>query len=920
MPAWVLVTAAIGYLLLLFAIAWWGDRQQQRASRLSRSATVYALSLAVFCTTWTFYGSVGRASAIGLGFLPIYLGPTLAMTLGFVLLRKIVLIAKTQRITSIADFIATRYGRSQFLGGLVAALAVVVIIPYISLQLKAVSVSFELLSGGAALAAGAGPRPFLLDSAFHTTLLMAAFTILFGARQIDAAEHHPGVVIAVAFESVVKLVAFLAVGGFVAYGLFGGMGELFAAARARADIAPLLTAAPVIEDGGWVTSTILAMLAIICLPRQFQLLVVENLHEGQLRRAMWLFPLYLLLINLFVLPIALAGLLLLPGAGLDRDMVVLALPLAQGFEWLALLVFIGGLSAAAGMIVVETIALSTMVSNNLMIPTLLRRRLARAGPAQGEPRLPVLAIRRSAIVAILLLGYAYFHLAGSAYALVAIGLISFTGVAQFAPALIGGIFWAGATRRGAISGLSAGTVVWGYTLLLPSFARSGWLPERFISEGPWGMELLRPYALLGMEGLDPLTHALFWSGLVNIGLFVGVSLFDRAGAAERAQATAFVEAFQPADGMPRARGEWAGAPATGELTQLLRRLLGPERAAMALAEYARDRGLRLDPASPADAELILFAERLLTGVIGAASARVALASLTQGGAIGPAELMRMLDEASQVIEYSRRLEQKSAELERASAALQAANARLRELDQMKDDFLSTVTHELRTPLTAVRSLSEILHDNPDMELDQRQEFLGLIIKESERLTRLINQLLDMAKMEAGAVQWQVARVDLGSVVEEAVASTGQLFRDRGVAVRVAAPAEVPPIQGDHDRLMQVLVNLLSNAVKFSPAGTGLVEVALTVADGAIEVRVRDNGPGLPEADLDIVFDKFRQSGGALTDKPAGTGLGLAICRHIIEHLGGRIWAENGPGGGAVFAFRLPLAPRAQETVPLRAAG
>ncbi len=918
MPAWILVSVAVGYLLLLFAIAWWGDRQGDRAGRLSRSPTVYALSLAVFCTTWTFYGSVGRASTIGLGFLPIYLGPTLAMTLGLLLLVKIVRVAKAQRITSIADFIAARYGRSHFLGGLVAVLAVVVIIPYIALQLKAVSVSFELLSGTAAREVG--PQPILLDSAFYATLLMAAFTILFGARQVDTAEHHPGVVIAVAFESVVKLVAFLAVGIFVTYGLFGGLGDLFAQARTQPEAAALLTAGPVLEGTGWVTATILALLAIICLPRQFQLLVVENLHERQLRRAMWLFPLYLLLINIFVLPIALAGLLLLPGPGIDRDMVVLALPLAQGAEALALLVFIGGLSAAAGMIVVETIALSTMVSNNLVIPTLLRRRLAAVSQAQGGPRLPVLGIRRVAIVVILLLGYAYFHVAGSAYALVAIGLISFAGVAQFAPALIGGLFWSGATRRGAISGLSAGTVVWGYTLLLPSLARSGWLPDSFIPDGPWGIAMLRPYALLGLDGLDHLTHALFWSALVNIGLFVGVSLFDRPAAGERAQATAFVEGFGPATEAPRARAEWSGELATGELMRLLRRLLGPERADAALADYAASSGLRLQPEHPADAELIRFAERLLTGVIGSASARVALGSLSHGGAIRPAELMRMLDEASQVIEYSRRLEQKSAELEQASTALQAANARLRELDQLKDDFLSTVTHELRTPLTAVRSLSEILHDTPEMELEQRQEFLGLIIKESERLTRLINQLLDMAKIEAGAMEWQVARVDLGAVIEEAVASTGQLFRDRGVAVQVSVPPQVPTVQGDHDRLMQVLVNLLSNAVKFSPAGTGQVQVSLCVAQKYLEVSVRDNGPGLPETDLDIVFDKFRQSGEAMTAKPTGTGLGLAICRRIVEHLDGSIWAENAPEGGAAFTFRLPLAARGMEPAGACGAG
>ncbi|MCW8085722.1 sensor histidine kinase [Sabulicella glaciei] len=914
MPAWALVAIALAYLLLLFAIAWWGDRHARGAARgLVGSPTVYALSLAVFCTTWTFYGSVGRAASIGLGFLPIYLGPTLAMILGMLLLRKIVLVARTQRIASIADFIAARYGRSHALGGLVAALAVIVIIPYIALQLKAVSVSFELLTGLGQGTEGKA-RPFLLDTAFHTTLLMAAFTILFGARQMDAAEHHPGVVIAVAFESVVKLAAFLALGTFVVFGLFEGPGDLFAQARALPEMARLLTADPLLEDGSWITATVLALLAIICLPRQFQMLVVENTDERHLPRAMWLFPLYLLLINIFVLPVALAGLVLLPDPATDRDMVVLALPLVQGWTWLAVLVFIGGLSAAAGMIVVETIALSTMVSNNLVIPTVLRRRLAVLAPEQGgSPRLPVLAIRRVAIVVILLLGYAYFRLAGEAYALVAIGLISFAGVAQFAPALVGGLFWAGATRRGAIMGLMGGALVWGYTLLLPSFARSGWLPQGFLVDGPWGVELLRPYALLGLEGLDPLTHSLFWSALANIGLFVGVSLFDRAGRTERAQAIPFVEALHLGE-PPRARGGRTGTGlAAGELTRLLRRLLGRERARAALTEHAASRGIVLDPDEPADGELVLFAERLLTGVIGATSARVALTSLSQGGAMDPAELLRMLDEASEVIEYSRRLEQKSAELEQASAALRAANERLRELDRLKDDFLSTVTHELRTPLTAVRSFAEILYDDPDLDLAQRQEFLALVIRESERLTRLINQLLDMAKIEAGAVDWQVTRVDLRAVVEEAVASTGQIFRDNGVVVATRLPPEVPPVQGDHDRLMQVLVNLLANAAKFAPARTGRVEVTLDVGLDWIELAVRDNGRGIPAGDLEAIFDKFRQSGEVMTDRPAGTGLGLSICRRIVEHVGGRIWAESRPGEGATFRVRLPVAaPAAQD--------
>jgi signal transduction histidine kinase len=416
--------------------------------------------------------------------------------------------------------------------------------------------------------------------------------------------------------------------------------------------------------------------------------------------------------------------------------------------------------------------------------------------------------------------------------------------------------------------------------------------------------LLRPYALFGLEGLDSLTHCLFWSGLFNIGLFVAVSLFDRPTVSERSQAVAFAEPYGQGDRSPFVRAEWTGAIQIGDLHGLVTRLLGPDRADAALSDYSAQRGARLDPRQRVDGDLLRFVERLLTGVIGAASARVALTSLIHGR-IGSSEVMTILDEATQVIEYSRTLEHKSAELELASAALKAANERLQELDRLKDDFLSTVTHELRTPLTAVRSLSEILYDNPELELEQRQEFLGLVIKESERLTRLINQLLDMAKMEASAVEWHIEEVDLGSVVRDAIASTGSLFRDKGISLQAAVPNAVPRVQADRDRLIQVLVNLLSNAVKFSPASTGSVEVGITVNQEFLEVRVRDNGPGIAAEDLEVVFDKFRQAGETMTDKPAGTGLGLAISRRIVEHLGGRIWVESEPGRGAEFKFTIP---------------
>ncbi len=911
MPWPAIVAASFAYLLLLFAIAWWADRRADAGRSVIASPYVYALSLAVYCTTWTFYGSVGRAASLGIGFLPIYLGPTLLMLLGPLVLRKILRIAKAQRITSIADFLASRYGRSQGLGGLVALTAVIGVTPYIALQLKAVAVSFDVLWGTDPSGTTGGlTLPVVLDNAFYVAVVMAAFAIMFGTRHIDAAEHHEGMVAAIAFESVVKLVAFLAVGAAVVWGLHDGPTQLFAKAAEHPEIRGLFTSAPALEDGSWLTMTILSMAAVLCLPRQFQVTVIENVDERHLTRALWLFPLYMLLINLFVLPVAVAGLMRFPDHAVDPDMFVVALPLAAGDGWLAMLAFVGGLSAATGMIVVEAIALSTMVCNDLVMPLLLRARSARLERLHDLSPL-LLTIRRVAIVAILLLGYLYFRIAGSAYALSAIGLISFTAVAQFAPALVGGVYWAGATRRGALAGLSAGILTWAYTLLLPSFARSGWLPAAFIDQGPWGVALLRPYALFGLEGMDPLTHTLFWSMLLNIGLYVVVSLLDRPGLGERAQATAFVEVFQHRDA-PLPAGAWRGKATVGDLQRIVARFLGPQRAETSFAQFARRSGLPLEPERRAGAELVRFAERLLAGAIGAASARVALASSVEGGEVSYPELMRMLDETSHVIEYSRQLEHKTAELERASAALRAANERLKELDRLKDEFLSTVTHELRTPLTSIRALTEVLHDNPDIELEQRQEFLGLVITESERLTRLINQVLDMAKIEAGEIDWQVAPMDLGAALEQAAAATARLFHERGITLGVAIPQGLPPVRGDHDRLVQVAVNLLSNAAKFTPAG-GRVTLSVAADGGGLRVAVTDSGPGIAPEHQAIVFERFRQVGDTMTDKPQGTGLGLAICKRIVEHLGGRIWVDSAPGIGATFAFTVPLAGADVET-------
>src|SRR5262245_38010607 len=902
----VIAFVSIAYLGLLFAIAFYADRRADAGRSVISNPYVYALSLGVYATSWTFYGSVGRAAANGVGFLPIYLGPTLAAALFWLVLRKIVRISREHRITSIADFIASRYGKSAALAGLVTVIAVVGIVPYIDLQLKAVSGSFLLLANSPELArqAGASALPLFADTAFYAALALALFAILFDARHLDAAERHEGMVAAIAFESIVKLIAFLAIGLFVTFGLYAGFGDLFARVAAEPHFARLLAPfdGPAGSYASWVWLIVLSAFAILCLPRQFQMAVVENVDESHIAKASWLFPLYMLAINLFVLPIAFGGLLHFPGGKVDADTFVLALPIAEGRPLLALMVFLGGLSAATGMVIVETVALSTMVCNDLVMPLALRTGFLRLHESRDLSRL-LLGIRRAAIVAILLLGYAYFRFAGEAYALVAIGLISFAAVAQFAPAMLGGLYWKQATRAGAIAALAAGFAVWAYTLLAPSFARSGWLPPGFVEEGPWGMALLKPLALFGLTGLDEITHSMIWSMLANCGALVIVSLLVAPDASEQAQAVRFVDAFRrPAGGA----GTWRGEASLDDLRGLLGRLLGVERTATLLGEFAARKQVPVERLR-ADAELVQFAETQLAGAIGSASARAAVATLAKEEGLGIAEVMSILDETSQVLAYSRELERKRQELEAATAELRAANERLRELDRMKDDFVSTVSHELRTPLTSIRAFAEILHDSPGLATAKRQEFVGIILRETERLTRLINQILDLAKIESGRAEWAAEPVDMRAVIRDAADSTAALYRERGVELETAVPDRVPIVVADRDRLQQVLLNLLANAVKFCTPGAGRVRVALSNAPGAVRVDVADNGCGIAREHQGTIFEKFRQVGDTLTNRPQGTGLGLPISRLIVRQFGGELWVASEPGRGATFSFTIPVA-------------
>lgn len=660
LQGWVVIAVALGYISLLFLVASYGDRTRAKAGvaggqpvrgglgREGRARLmIYPLSLAIYCTSWTFFGSVGSSSRTGYEFLTIYIGPVLMIGLLSPLLIRIVRLAKAQNITSIADFIAARYGKGQAVAAVVALIAIVGTIPYIALQLKAVSSSLETILAHITPVTDL-TRPLLGDIALFVALSMATFAVLFGTRHIDATEHQDGLMLAIATESLVKLFAFLAVGIYVTFWMFGGPDALFEAAQANPTTASLFSREPAFDT--LIITTLLSFIAIILLPRQFHVAVVENNNESEIKRAVWLFPLYLLLINLFVVPIAIAGLLTFPAGNVDSDMFVLALPLQTGSYVLTITAFVGGLSAATAMVIVESVALSIMVSNDLIMPLVLQRREGLLSGRENIGKL-LLMVRRLAIFAILVLAYLYYRAAGPAQ-LASIGLLSFAAVAQLAPAFFGGLFWRRATAAGAIAGMSAGIATWAYTLLLPTFADSGFIGQRILTEGPWGIAMLRPQHMLGL-GLSPLVHGVVWSLVVNVLCYVGFSLRREPSPIERMQANTFV----PSDLAPMTPSFrlWRSSVTVEELVTTVARYLGEERTRGALEIFAGTHRISMEAKDEADFRLVRHAEHILASAIGGASSRLVLSLLLRKRTVSTKAALKLLDDANAAIQYNREI-------------------------------------------------------------------------------------------------------------------------------------------------------------------------------------------------------------------------------------------------------------------------
>jgi Na+/proline symporter/signal transduction histidine kinase len=888
MPFNILVLACLTYVAALFGVAFLAERRASRGMLgFLRSPLVYTLSLSIYCTAWTFYGAVGYAARSGLEFLTIYLGPTLIFVGWWWVLRKLVRIGRQQRVTSIADLISSRYGKSNLLGVVVTVIAVVAATPYIALQLQSVTLSFGVF-------ASETPEGWALPNRDATAVWVAAglalFTILFGTRNLDAKEQHHGIVTAIAVEAVVKLVALIAVGMFVVWGLAGGPAAIIARIQSYSD------SHWVIQPGRWVGLIFLSAAAVISLPRMFQVLVVENVDERHLARASWAFPLYLFLMSLFILPIAVIGLERMP-ADTNPDMLVLTLPLAEGQGALAMLAFLGGFSSATSMVIVETIALATMLSNHILMPAWLW--LRPKATLSGDLRRAVLLARRLSIMGVLALGFAYFRLSGGSTALAAIGLIAFAGMAQVLPALLGGIFWRGATKTGAGAGLVIGFVVWAYTLFLPSFGEGGVISAQVFAEGPFGLAWLRPQALFGTEAMDPLVHSVFWSLALNTAAFCAGSILSFPDPVERIQGAAFVNAFD-SEAQAERLGWTHGKAEPEALLNMAQRILGEEALSFFEAEArAQGKAGYLPDMTPS---FLAGLERRLAGSVGAATAHAMISQLFGDATVTVEDLMAVANETAQIMEYSARLEEQQEELSRTARQLREVNEKLTQLSVQKDAFLSQISHELRTPMTSIRAFSEILTEG-DLPPAMVADYGRIIHTEAVRLTRLLDDLLDLSVLENGTVQLNLGLANLGQMIDHALAAAGQTRPERSFDIKRDFAAEEIFLRTDADRLVQVFINLISNARKYCDAAQPVLKIAVRQKGGRVVVDFIDNGTGIAKDAQGLIFEKFAR----LTDqtRAGGAGLGLAICREVMANLGGTVSYLPGQRGAA-FRVTVPL--------------
>ncbi|MCX8480758.1 MAG: ATP-binding protein, partial [Sediminibacterium sp.] len=640
--------------------------------------------------------------------------------------------------------------------------------------------------------------------------------------------------------------------------------------------------------------------AVLFLPRQFQISVVENIHEDHLKKAIWLFPLYLFIINIFVLPIAMAGVVVFKNTPVNADTFLLALPIYFKNTWLTLLVYIGGFSAASSMIIVETIALATMISNNIITPLFFSFSSNKENlNINFGNRLKL--YRRVSIICIILLSYLFEIFIAEKLSLVSIGLISFAAVAQFAPAMLGGIYWKNATKNGALIGIIAGFVIWFYTLILPALISAGYIEKSFLMNGPMHIAWLKPTALFGLENIEFISHGFFWSVLINVFCYVGFSVFSNRNPQEIYQAAIFVDIFKAPNLSDNTQFVWNRTADLHTLKKITANFLGNARTKQILIGYSKKFNLDLNNLQIAPPHLIQFIERLLSGHIGSAAAKIMITKIVSEKELSTEEVLQIIKETQQIKASNIELKKESVVLNKLTDELKSVNFQLKKMDEIKDEFLYTVTHEIRTPLTSIRALSEIMQDNPDLSEDEKSTYLNAIVKETERLTHLITQVLNLERYESGRHKLNMGNVDIEEQFIEIINTTDSFRKEKKIQIQLAIPS-LPNIYADVDLLKQVFYNLITNAIKFAKY---TIQISVILESNNLTIQISDDGIGIDESVHQLIFDKFFQANNQTLKKPEGSGLGLAICKKIIELHQGKIWVQSKLGFGATFFISLP---------------
>lgn len=893
MSNYLLVIIILAYFAVLFLIALWSEKNVN--SRWVNNPYVYSLSLGVYCSAWTYYGSVGIAATSGIGFLTTYLGPVIAAPVWVYILRKILRIVKYQKISSIADFIALRYGNHRFIGALVTVICLIGIIPYISLQLKAISETFQIIVNENSVRT----HSIFKDFTFYIAVLVALFATFFGTQTTDTTDKRKGIVFIVAVESFVKLVIFIMIGIYVTFFIYDGTEDLLEKANSSFDVYTLSTLSGLTEGVNMFYMIAISFIAIFLLPRQFQMAVVSNDRESHLKTAIWVFPLYLLLFNIFVIYIAWAGKLNFDADSVNPDYYTLLLPLKYGSFWMALLVFIGGLSAVISMVVVSTVALSNMVSNSLIIPYGFLETLNQNNPEKNAQYIK--NIRRISIFTLIVLAYIFYFNFSIEITLFSIGYISFVIIAQLAPSFFIGMFWTKGNSAGTIMGICSGFLVVVYTLIVPFICDAILGNYEFTGNGPFGIALLKPYNLFGIDFLTPITNSFFWSMALNILMYLIGSVYIRERYRERNYAELFVSNSTDFALFSETGYVWKGEAYVADIQNVLERFLGIEKTARAINVFFTRNSIPKNTVT-ADARFINFSEKLLTGIIGSTSSRILISNVVKEQAIGLTEVLKILEESKETISNNKFLKEKSEQLTTLTEELKAANDELLLKDQQKDDFLDTVAHELKTPITAIKSSAEVLLLDDEMPIPLKQQFLNNIVEDSNRLAKLINNILDLEKLANGREQMDISHGDISKTISDSIHYVGQLAADKGITIKNNVKTLF--FDYDDDRILQVFINLLTNAIKFVEPLKGEIKITMKEEGAFIVLSVEDNGKGIPEEDFEFIFDKFYQSRNQTTRKPVGSGFGLSICKHIVESHKGTIWAEHRVKG-VCFFVKLP---------------